>query len=197
MSSPQLDPRRTAVLCMDYQAAIVANYAGDAEPLLSRAARVLAAARNAQAMVVYVVVGFRPGFPEVSPRNQSFSTIKQRAGFLAGDGARVHPSLAPHVGDVTVTKHRVSAFAGTDLEMLLRAKDVDTLVLMGIATSGVVLSTLRHAADADYRLVVVRDGCSDQDPQVHDILVEKVFPRQASVVTAEEVCATLASSPRP
>jgi nicotinamidase-related amidase len=63
---------------------------------------------------------------------------------------------------------------------------VDSLVLTGIATSGVVLSTLRQAADLDFRLTVVRDGCADSDPEVHRVLMDKVFPRQAKVVSASE-----------
>jgi nicotinamidase-related amidase len=66
--------------------------------------------------------------------------------------------------------------------MILRSNDIETLVMCGIATSGVVLSTLRHAADFDYRLVVVRDCCSDSDSTVHACLLDKVFPRQAEVV---------------
>jgi nicotinamidase-related amidase len=91
-----------------------------------------------------------------------------------------------------VVKKRVSAFAGSDLEVLLRAAEVDTLALAGIATSGVVLSTLRQAADLDYRLTVLADGCLDGDDEVHRVLTEKVFPRQAEVTTVEEwVTATL------
>lgn len=94
--------------------------------------------------------------------------------------------MAPAPGDVVVTKRRVSAFAGSDLDVVLRAGDIDTLVLTGIATSGVVLSTLRQAADLDYRLVVLADACLDGDQEVHRVLTEKVFPRQADVLTVAE-----------
>jgi nicotinamidase-related amidase len=80
----------------------------------------------------------------------------------------------------------VSAFSGSDLDVVLRSLGVDSLVLSGIATSGVVLSTLRQAADLDYRLTVLTDGCTDRDPEVHRVLMEKVFPRQASVVSVAE-----------
>jgi nicotinamidase-related amidase len=70
--------------------------------------------------------------------------------------------------------------------VLLRAADADTLILAGIATSGVVLSTLRQASDLDYRLTVLADACADADPEVHRVLTEKVFPRQALVTTTEE-----------
>ena len=80
----------------------------------------------------------------------------------------------------------MSAFTGSDLQVVLRSIGAGTLVLTGIATSGVVLSTLRQAADLDYRLVVLSDGCLDADPEVHRVLTEKVFPRQAAVRTVAE-----------
>jgi nicotinamidase-related amidase len=70
--------------------------------------------------------------------------------------------------------------------MILRAREIDTLILFGIATSGVVLSTLLHASDADYRLIVIQDCCADLDPEVHACLMEKIFPRRATVLTAGE-----------
>jgi nicotinamidase-related amidase len=87
-----------------------------------------------------------------------------------------------------VVKHRVSPFVGTDLETLLRANGIDTLVLAGVHTSDVVLSTVRHAGDLDYRLVVVRDCCADPDREVHDMLLSRVFPRQATVTSAALLC---------
>jgi nicotinamidase-related amidase len=172
---------------MDYQGFIIANNVpSGAEALLAKVGGVLTAARTAKARVIYVVVGFRPGFPEASPRNLFFKNMA-RAEALQGPGGAIHPAVAPQEGDVIVTRHRAGAFSGTDLDMILRANDIDTLVLMGIATGGVVLSTVRHAADADYRIVVVSDVCADADPAVHACLMEKVYPRQASVVTAADV----------
>ena len=188
-----IDPRRTAVLCMDFQVGIVQNSAGaDANGLLERTAALLDAARAAKARVGYVKVGFRPGYPEVSPNNLAFSTIRV-SGRFEGDtpGGEIHARVAPREGDFIVTKHRYGAFAGTDLDMILRANGVDTLVLAGISTGGVVLSTVRHAADADYRIVIVADCCADPDAEVHGVLMEKVFPRQAKVVNSAEVIAAL------
>jgi nicotinamidase-related amidase len=193
MNDPTLDPRRTALLVLDFQRTIVERIAPDPAALLDRTARLLAAARAAGVRVIFVGVGFREGYPEVSARNQSFATIRTTGAFLSSAaGSEIHPAVAPAQGEVVVTKHRVSAFAGTDLDMILRANDVDTLVLAGIATSGVVLSTTRHAADADYRLVIVRDCCADADEDVHRVLTEKIFPRQATVMTAEALMKSLA-----
>ena len=179
-------PARSAVLIMDYQAAVVSGFATGQEALLKRAADVLGKARSAGLKVVYIVVNFRPGYPEVSPRNANFNAVRQSGRFIAEAGTEVHPAVAPQPGDIVVIKHRVGAFPGTDLDMILRANDIETIVMFGIATSGVVLSTLRHAADADYGLVVLQDCCSDRDAEVHRVLVEKVFPRQARVINAAE-----------
>jgi nicotinamidase-related amidase len=192
-----LDPKTSALLVMDFQTAIIDGPAvhgdvGDKKALLTRTASLIDAARNTGMKVIYVVVGFRPGYPEASPRNKSFSAVRSTGRFIEGSaGTEVHPAVAPKPGDVVVTKHRVSAFFGTDLDMVLRANGIETLVLTGIATSGVVLSTIRHAADADYRLIVVSDCCADPDPEVHRVLIEKVFVRPATVTTVEAVIAAL------
>jgi nicotinamidase-related amidase len=172
----------TALLVMDVQQSVVERFAGD-DGYLPRLAAAVTAARGAGIEVIYVTVGFRAGYPEVSARNKSFAAVAGSGRYIDGDpGARVHPAVAPAPGEVIVTKRRVSAFAGSDLDVVLRAGDIDSLVLVGVATSGVVLSTLRQAADLDYRLTVLADGCLDPDAEVHRILLEKVFPRQAEVV---------------
>jgi nicotinamidase-related amidase len=189
-----LDPKTTALMVMDYQTAIVDNFSAGKEALLERTASLIAAARASGAKVSYVGVGFRAGYPEVSPRNMSFSAVRQSGLFgPAAPGTEIHAVVAPAEGEVVVTKHRVGAFLGTDLEMVLRAGGIETMVLAGIATSGVVLSTLRYAADADFRIVVVEDCCSDRDAEVHRVLMEKVFPRQAQVAAAAEIVHALSA----
>jgi nicotinamidase-related amidase len=186
--SLSIDPKTAALLVMDFQTAVVAMVPTENDSLLPRTAKLVEAARASGMRVIYVVVAFRAGYPEVSPRNTSFAAVRETGLFIEGSAStEVHAALAPRPGEAIVTKHRVSAFAGTDLEVLLRAAGVDTLVLAGIATSGVILSTVRHAADADYRLIVVEDCCADRDAEVHRVLMEKVLARQAAVVKAEDV----------
>jgi nicotinamidase-related amidase len=176
----------TVLLVMDVQQGIVERFADD-DGYLPRLGRAITAARAAGLPVIYVTIGFRPGHPEVSARNRSFSAVASAGRFTDTDpAAEIHPAVAPAAKDLVVTKRRVSAFAGSDLEVLLRSLGAGTLVLAGIATSGVVLSTLRQAADLDYRLVVLADACLDADPEVHRVLTEKVFPRQADVLTVDE-----------
>ena len=198
MELESLDLITSALLSMDLQVGIVAAYAAGQPDLLARAGAVLNAARRVGMPVIHVKVGFRPGLPEVSARNPLFGAIKSSPAhqqLFAGASGEIHPAVAPEAGEVVVTKSRVNAFAGTDLEQVLRAKEIDTLVLYGIATSGVVLSTALHASDADYRLVIISDCCVDSDAAVHATLVEKVFPRRASVVTADAFLEMLGAQP--
>ena len=183
-----LDRARAAVLSLDMQAGVVSVYVKDAA-LTGRAADVLRAAREVGVRVVHVKVAFRPGVPEASPHNAFLSAVKASAPhqrFFQGESGAIHPDVAPSGDDLVVTKNRVSAFAGTDLDLLLRAHDIHTLIVFGIATSGAVLSTALHAADADYRVVVVKDCCADLDEAVHACLLETILPRQATVISADD-----------
>ena len=172
----------SALLVMDVQHGVV-DRVPDKEVYLARLRATVEAARRKAVPVRFVVVGFRPGMPEASARNQVFGPYKKQMPPMLLDP---RPAIAPEEGELVITKRRVSAFTGSDLEVVLRSGDVHHLVLCGFATSGVVLSTLREAADKDYRLTVLSDLCADADPEVHRVLLEKVFVRQAAVVTSEQ-----------
>ena len=193
MAEVNLDKTRTALLMADFHAdSMGVNPVVQERHTFDRAKEVLDAARNAGVLVAYIVVNFRQGYPEISDNNKTFSVRKTSGQTPAADPVSlIQPSVLPQEGEPVIVKHRVNAFFGTDLEMLLRAGNIDTLVLMGHATSGVILSTVRYAADADYQLVVVEDGCADQDPEVHRLLMEKIFPRQATVASSQDVVAAL------
>lgn len=184
------DPR-PALLVMDFQQEIVERY--DGTGVVDAARRAADAAREAGVPVMFVRVAFRPGHPEISASNPTFGRLARSGEGMLEDHAatQIHAALAPRPDEPVVVKRRVSAFSGSDLDVLLRAAGVDTLVLAGIATSGVVLSTLRQAADLDFRLVVLADACADRDPEVHRVLLEKVFPKQAVVTTTDEWITTL------
>ena len=188
------DPRRTAVLALDCQAGIISVYVKPEGDFVERSSRVLDTARNAGVTVIHVQVGFRPGLPEVSDGNKFFAAIKAskpHQEFFQGSSDEIHPVLGPKPDDIVVVKHRVSAFAGTDLNMILRAREIHMIVMFGIATSGVVLSTLLQASDADYRLVVIEDCCADLDMELHSALIKRLFPARADVMSAEDFVRTL------
>jgi nicotinamidase-related amidase len=179
--------QNTAILVMDMQTAILRNLP-DPSGLIANVNRAIATVRQKQMPVIFVVVGFRPEAPEISMNNKGFSSGgKERfAGAKAEEFMKIHPDVALLPADIIVTKRRVSAFTGSDLEVILRAKGIQHLVLTGVATSGVVLSTTREAADKDYRITILSDCCADADEEVHRVLTTKVFLRQANVMTLEE-----------
>lgn len=178
----------TALLVMDIMESVVNRLGENAVPVIHSIVSAIEAARSAGLPVIYVVVAFRKGVPEISPDNRAFSAIKQNPVLLAGlmEPIAIAAAVAPNPGEVVVTKRRYSAFTGSDLEVVLRGQQIRHLVLTGISTSGVVLSTLREAADKDFRLTVLSDCCADMDAEVHQVLLAKVFPRQAEVMTAQE-----------
>jgi nicotinamidase-related amidase len=180
-----LDPKKTATLSLDLQEGIF-SFAPGAVACVPAAAATVAASRNAGIRVIHVGLGFEPGYPEISPKNARFSSLKEHGAFLKGsDSARIHADVFQE-GDLVIHKHRVGAFSGNELSMVLRAQGVETLVLFGIATSGIVLSTVRAAFDLDFSCIVVKDACFDGDEEVHRVLTEKIFVGPATVVTAAE-----------
>lgn len=197
MAELSLDPRKTALLIMDmendqYGAVTDAGAAGD---ILANNQRAAAAARAAGVQVIYVVVSFRPGHPEAHPRNK-FQMHNKRVGRLleGEDGCKVVTGLEPQQGDLVVTKRRVNAFFQTDLDLLLRAGDRTTLVLTGIATGGVILSTTRYASDADYEIVILKDAAADPDAERHECLFAHVLPMQAAIASTDDFVAAIGQS---
>jgi nicotinamidase-related amidase len=185
-----IDPAHTAVLSMDCQAGIVSIYTREAkDAFLHRVASVLNHARAVGMTIIHIQVGFRPGLPEVNSRNVLFAAVKsseKHQRLFREPLGTIPDAIGPQRDEVVITKHRISAFAGTDLAMILRAADIDTLVLSGIATSGVVLSTLLEAVDADYRVAVINDCCADLDSALHDCLIQRFFPTRGTVFSAED-----------
>jgi nicotinamidase-related amidase len=196
VTAPVLDPARTALLVMDYQVGVVGRIA-DADGLLDRAAGAIALVRRAEGTVGHVRVAFTDAdLAAVPPTNKSFARVAGGGAGMDADSplTQVHERVAPQGGDVVVRKTRVGAFSTTDLDDRLRGRGVDTLLIAGISTSGVVLSTVRDAADRDYRLVVVSDLCADPDAEVHALLVDRVFPRQADVVASSALAGMLGAA---
>jgi len=177
---------RSALLVMDFQPDIISNF--PATEAITNTQKVLVAARKVGMPIAYVVVGFRPGHPEVSANNKGFSAAKAA-------GRLVNPSvieeLAPMDGEPVVYKRRVGALYGTDLPVILSAFEANHLVLKGISTSGVILSTTRLAADMDFAVTILADCVGDNDAEVHDFLLTKILSRQAEISDSASFIASL------
>jgi nicotinamidase-related amidase len=192
-ATPAINPRRTALLVMDYQNAIIGRLS-DTDALLARMADAIALVRRHGGQIGYVRVAFDDADFEAVPAHGRFADLVARTGraFHSDSPATaVHDQVAPEPGDIIARKTRVGAFSTTDLDEQLRKHSIDTLILAGISTSGVVLSTVRDAADRDYRVFVLADASADPDPEVHEFLTGRVFPAQAHVITTAGLDALL------
>lgn len=176
-----INPQRTAVLSLDFLTPILEGYASDKFESGDRAAKVIAAARTTECLIGHVVPSFmvNPSLP-------------------FGESVDFYPPLRPASGDGMFLKSGVGAFAGSGLEIWLRQSARDTLVLMGVATSGIVLSTVRWGHDMGFHMIVVSDACSDMDPKAHEMLTRETAGgswiglwRMAGILTADEVVAQL------
>jgi nicotinamidase-related amidase len=197
-SLPSLDPKTTALLVMDYQVALL-GMIGHSESLLSRAGAAIGIARAYGAHIGYVRVAFdHEEYNAVPPYSQFAPFLKAVGSAYHTDSpaSAVHGDIAPQPGDVVVRKTRVGAFSTTDLDLRLKERGVVTLLLAGITTSGVVLSTVRDAADRDYQVFVVADASADFEPDVHEFLISKVFPAQAQVVRVADLDRLFSASSR-
>lgn len=173
----------TALIIGDIQRGITGAYPF-ARQVLPALTGLLPRARAAGILIVFVRIAFRTSRADLPPGSALYDAF-----FDAGDsfhegapGTEVDLPTVP--GDVVVVKRRAGAFAGTDLDLVLRAQGIDALCIAGVATSAMVAATFYGAADLGYRVTLLRDGCADSDPAVHDFFMDKVFPSRGAKVTS-------------
>lgn len=181
-----INPSETALLIMDYQNGII-PLVSNPEKLLAGVRQTIDLVRSHGATVGYVRIGFADASEIRGPMGKRLGPAAQEHFHADHANTQIHPDVAPEVGDIVVRKNRVGPFGSTDLQEQLESRGINTLVLAGISTSGVVLSTVRDAFDRDYRLIVLADLCADSDAEVHAVLTKKIFPNQADVISAAEL----------
>lgn len=188
MQIPAIVPAQTALVVMHYQTDILSLFPSVAPTLLSNTRKLCDAARATGVSVYFARIHFSPGYPEVSPLNRNGQGIK-RLGLFVDD--QISPELDRRDSEPLITAHRASVFFGTDLQVRLSAQGIDTLLMVGIASTGVVLSSVAYASDADFRLFTVKDCCYDPDPVVHDRLFATAFDSRTTVLSLADALALL------
>ncbi|KVQ65709.1 isochorismatase family cysteine hydrolase [Burkholderia territorii] len=186
---PPIVPANTALIVMHYQTDILGLFPSVAPTLLANTRKLCDAARAAGIHVCFANLRFSPGYPEVSPRNKNGQGIKQ-LGLFIDDGPC--PELGRLDNEPLTIAHRASVFFRTDLQARLVAQGIDTLILVGIASTGVVLSSVAHASDSDFRLYTVKDCCYDPDEIVHEHLFATAFETRTTVLSLADALRLLA-----
>ena len=198
-----IDKGRTALLALDFENDIVHENGAfkgfgfaamvKQNDVLAKSARLLGAARRSGVKVIYVVIKYRPGYPERSANSGLFAgTIQANAIVEGTGGAEIHESVTPQDGEPVVTKRGVSAFYGSDLAALLCTGGIDTLLLSGVATNFVVEGTAREAADQGYNVVIVGDCCASASQEAHEAALNTTLPFLSTISNLDEVIAALA-----
>ncbi|MFD1803297.1 hydrolase [Mixta tenebrionis] len=186
----KLNPTSTALVLIDLQEGILPFAGGphSAQQVVSGAARLAAKFRALNAPVVLVRVGWAPDFAD-APQQEVDAPLAH--GALPENWWDYPPALGVEPGDIAVVKHQWGAFYGTDLELQLRRRNIDTIVLGGIATNIGVESTARNAWELGFKLVIAEDICSAGSAEQHNSSLQWIFPRIAKVRRAEEIIAAL------
>lgn len=186
-----LEPERTALVVIDLQQGIVGTpvVPHAAEDVVARAAQLADALRAAGGFVVLVHVGPSPdGKDALRPVTDAPVRV---GGTLPEGWDRIVPALGPKEGDHVVRKRQWGAFYGTDLDLQLRRRGLDTILLCGISTNMGVESTARDAYERGYQLVFVEDAMSARNADMHAFAVERIFPLIGRVRRTEDVLRAL------
>ena len=189
MAELQLDPKKTALVLIDLQNAIVGinPVPHTAAQVVENSKKLADAFRVHGAPVVYVRVDLNDfmKLPVDQPHNRGDEPLPAAA-------SEITPSAGFQHGDILITKRHWGAFAGTDLEQQLKFRGIDTVVLTGISTNAGVESTARQGTGLGFAFVLVEDACSSQNAEHHRFAFENIFPRLTRVRTTDEVLASLA-----
>lgn len=185
---PAIDLAKAAVLVMHYQTDILELFPSVAPTLLANTRKLCDAAREQGVSVYFAKFHFSPGYPEVSPVNKNGQGVKQLGLFVED---QISPELGRQANEPIIIAHRASVFFGTDLQVRLSAQGIDTLIMVGIASTGVMLSSVAYASDADFRLFTVKDCCYDPDQVVHDHLFATAFESRTTVLSLADALSLL------
>lgn len=193
-SPVELDPKECALLVLGCQPGIL-DELGDAHALLLKINAAIDIVRLHGGHLGFARIALDDLDYQFTPStNKEFSALARQRRFQNGTPeSAIHPALAVQTSDLVICTTRLGAFSTTDLDEQLTNLGVTTLIVLGAHTSGALLSTIREAADRDYRLIVLSDCCTDPDIDTHRFLMTRIFPRQAEITSAAALYASLAA----
>lgn len=158
--------------------------------IIANIQKVIDVCRANQTPIYYVIVGFSKDYKEWSSNTKLFKNVKCKKQAILGTWAtQIHASVAPRENDVIITKHRVDPFYNTSLELLLNTAGVDEIILTGVSSEFVVLSTTLSAHDRDKKVTVLQDCISSSDEYSHECAMH-IISKLAEISTSEQLLLT-------
>jgi len=173
MAETAINRDKTAIIILDYQVGSLGYFPEEiSNGLISRANQITAAARQKGIPVIFIRLQKAERTPDTE----------------------LHPQLVRKADELVLTKKKSSPFSTTDLDARMKKRGIDTLVILGVYTGGAVLSTVKWAAEMDYRMFVISDCCAERDEEVQRVLMAKVLTHKTTVLTANEFLGLLAKN---
>ena len=193
MTKIDINCRTSALLILHYQINMINKLPlEERAKLLDNMAKVINVARKHTMPIIYVIAQFRKGYPEVSPRNPSYYKKKENMVLTEGNPeVEICSEVRPQPAELVIINKRSSAFTGNDLDIILRSMNIDTLILSGVSTTGVVESTARQAFDMDYQLFVLGDCYADRIAGANDVVCKWVMPKVSTVCTSDDLVSAI------
>ncbi|PRD45191.1 hydrolase [Phyllobacterium phragmitis] len=189
---PNFDPRKTALVLIDLQqwtlGMPMAPYTR--AQVMGNAVRLAESMKSAGALLVLVRVGFSQGFADAPPADVDVP-IGRPEGGLSESAMEFAAELARIEADVVITKRQWSAFFGTELDLQLRRRGIDTIVLGGVMTNFGVESTARDAWQLNYSVIIAEDVAASFEEAMHRFAIEKVLPRVSRISSTDAILAHL------
>lgn len=203
MSETAIDVNRTALLVIDMQNHFLKDKNGFFSELnkqavsnrvISNLEKVISAARYVDIPVIYMKAGHRKDLSDVVETITDLKHTKQMPMIIEGTpGAEIIDELKPSPDDYVIAKRRHGAFYNTDLELLLRTRHIDTLLVTGVLTDACVANTTMEARNRDFHIIILSDCCASMTKERHEYWINNIFPRYGRVRTSDEITSTLGS----
>jgi nicotinamidase-related amidase len=205
MLETKIDVKKAALLVIDMQNDLVK---AEEEPfdavtkmvqskgVIGNIAKTMAAVRQAGMPVIFIGHVHRKDSADVVPTTTDLmleGLAPPREAMVEGTyGADFVDELKPAPGDHVISKRRSNAFYNTDLELILRSRGIDTVIVCGVVTDGCVANTVRGAREQDLHVVVLSDCCATAMEEDDEYFIKKLFPKVGRVRTSDEIVAVMA-----
>ncbi len=197
--------KKTALLVIDMQNDILktkkepfsaVTKMAESKGVIGNTAKVIAAARQVAMPIIFTNHVHRKdnadAVPTITDRMLQGPVVSYGEALVEGTpGAAIVDELKPALGDHVIYKRRGSSFYGTDLELMLRSRGIDTLIITGVITNGCIQATVQDARERDFHVIVLSNCCATMMPEDDDYFITKVFPGSGRVRTSDEIIAAM------